>query len=376
MKVRSSSPHAPDTHRPAAFRPRAARAARHRRVATAVALVAAVVLGAMNLAASPASADPLPLSPAPTAELTCSNGTSQLTIHWPAGEYGPWVFGGDVLGDISGPGGTYVTPWDEVRTVPSGWTPISSTFRLNSDPGMQNGYNQVHVHVDGASCPFQTSVGLTMDCPSRTLSTAIGAGHVSFWAIYDDITGDVIDQRFYPDYDPNTGDLIPMPVGPTTLTTTIPTGITRVRAELIVDNTPFSVTQNLACTGGCVRPLSFWSSPQTAPINRWPLTTITAGNATYTAAQAQAEIGLYSTPYFLLRMEQQLIVAKLNRAKGAMTPTLDSLIAEADTFLQAHPVGSTLTQATKNSSESLRTRLLSFNGGNAGVPPCNCGPLT
>lgn len=354
-------------------RPHAVR--RRSRVAAAAVLVAAVVLAALNLGASPASADPLPLSPVPTADLSCDNGTSNLTIHWPAGEYGSWLLNGGYLGDLSGPGGVFAAPTDEVHVVPSGWSPIGSTFRLNRDPGSNISYNESHVTVSGTACPFQTNVTLSMDCASRTLSIAVPAGSVSYYGVFDDSTGAPIDERVYPGFDWNSFTPIPMPEGPATLTAAIPPGVTVVRAELTINGAQFTRSLTLNCSGGCVYPLAVWSSAQRAPLNHWPVTSVTAGNATFTAAQAQVELARYSTPNYLLRMEQQLIVAKLNQARGASSPTLTALIAEGDAFLQAHPVGSTLTVPIRNSSESIRNRLLAFNGGGNELPSCGCGPL-
>lgn len=223
----------------------AAAARTPRRSATVAALTAAFVLAALTIVALPASADPLPLSTTPTVDLTCDSGTSTLTIHWPVGEYGIWRLGDEVLGDVTGPGGVFTTATDEVHVVPSGWTATSSTFRLNLDTGPLSDYNQTHVQPNGASCPFTTTIAFSMHCPTHTLSINVASGHVGSYVIYDDATGTIIDERVYPEYSEDSIEPIPMPVGPVALPVSIPRRVTRVRAELVIDNTSFTASTSV-----------------------------------------------------------------------------------------------------------------------------------
>ena len=119
----------------------------------------------------PAGADPLPLSDPPTASLTCVDGASYFTMHWPAGEYGVWNVGDDALGAFGGPGGVFTAPFDETFVVPPGWQAQHSTARLNLDTVGGAPYNQVHIAVDGTSCPFDTPVQAAIACSDRAAAS-------------------------------------------------------------------------------------------------------------------------------------------------------------------------------------------------------------
>jgi len=337
-------------------------------------LLVSLVVGVLAAFGSPASADPLPLSPVPTAEISCdSGGVSTLTIHWGVGEYGSWRFGGGVLGDVSGPGGVFTAPTDETFTVPAGWQAMTSTFRLNRDTVGDTSYNQEHVNPEGAACPFATDIDLGYTCSTSTLVTSIAAGHVTQLIVYDDVTGDYLTSKDYPRYNLY-GQLVEdIQVGPVDISTVIPSGIQRVRVEVTVDNTVLSETLSISCATGCVRDIDYWSSSHSAPLNQWPLTSVVAGSTTYSRSQAQTVLRSTSTAY-QVRLRQQVIVAKLNQARGASYGGLVALLGQADAELTAHPSDSGMSYAQKQASRALRIALEDFNEGRVtGVPRCGGG---
>ena len=210
-------------------------------------LVAAVACSLLAFAA-PVGADPLPLSDPPSATLACVDGVSVFTIHWPVGEYGTWDIGDQYLGDLSGPGGIFTVPTDESFAVPSGWSPNHSTVRLNRDTVGNTSYNQFHLDLDGAPCPFSTPVTATIDCGTRNLTASVPAGHVTQFAVYDQ-DGGVVYFRQYPRYNLFGVLVEDVHVGPATLAvpTPLPPTVTSVHVVLTVDNTELSTTVDTSC---------------------------------------------------------------------------------------------------------------------------------
>lgn len=212
-----------------------------------VLLVAGIAAALLTLTV-PASADPLPLSDPPTASLTCVDGASYFTMHWPAGEYGVWNVGDDALGAFGGPGGVFTAPFDETFVVPPGWQAQHSTARLNLDTVGGAPYNQVHIAVDGTSCPFDTPVQAAIACSDRSLTLDVPAGAVSALDVYDQ-DGTLLYSTNYPIYDINGVIEQDVPVGPVTVTIPdpAPTTATSIRVVVIVSNATISSTIDTRC---------------------------------------------------------------------------------------------------------------------------------
>ena len=206
----------------------------------------AAIAGVLLTMAVPVDAAPLPLSDPPTATLSCDGTVSTLTMHWPAGEYGDWSIGDPNLGSVSGSGGIFTVPTDESFPVAAGWQAWHSTVRLNRDTVGNTSYNQSHVTVDGASCPFSTPVSAAIICSTRALAVTVPAGHVTTIDVYDQ-DGNVVFTQYYPRYT-IWGDLEEdVLVGPVVIDASVPISATSVRVDLTVDNTQLSTSLDTSC---------------------------------------------------------------------------------------------------------------------------------
>lgn len=97
---------------------------------------------------------------------------------------------------------------------------------------------------------------------------------------------------------------------------------------------------------------------------------ITLGSVTYTRAQAIAVIKQPTKGDQTYSLAQQLIAAKLNVANGSNSSCISATIADADSFLTAHLVGSGVSgdSAAWTVGEPLKSRLDDYNNGKLCAP--------
>ena len=120
----------------------------------------------------------------------------------------------------------------------------------------------------------------------------------------------------------------------------------------------------------CTLTQGFWKNHEEV----WPVEELSLGGVTYTKAQA---LGILRTPprgdatYNLIH---QLIAATLNVAGGADSTVIASVLAEADAWLAANPLGSKPKGATREAGLALAGALDAFNNGVTGPGHCDDGP--
>jgi hypothetical protein len=117
----------------------------------------------------------------------------------------------------------------------------------------------------------------------------------------------------------------------------------------------------------CTLTQGFWKNHG----NSWPVEQLLLGGTTYTKAQA---IAILRTPprgdatYILIH---QLIAAKVNVASGADPTAVATVIANADAWLSAHPLGSSPGGTDREAGIALAALLDTYNSGLTG--PGHCG---
>jgi hypothetical protein len=125
-----------------------------------------------------------------------------------------------------------------------------------------------------------------------------------------------------------------------------------------------------ATVGNCTLTQGFWKNHPSA----WPVDELVLGGTTYSKAEA---LTILDTPprgdatYILI---DQLIAATLSVANGADPSALGSTLADANAWLQAHPLGSKPTGDDRNTGVALAAVLDSYNNGVTG--PGHCGDAT
>jgi hypothetical protein len=128
----------------------------------------------------------------------------------------------------------------------------------------------------------------------------------------------------------------------------------------------------LACDGdgGCTFTQGYWKThcdtctPNTLP---WPVTSLTLGNHSYTAAELEA-IFVPASGNGLLSLAHQLIAAKLNIANGADSSAIDAAIAAADALIGDLIVGVDFLKPSVTSA--LTNELTNYNEGLTGPGHC------
>ena len=119
---------------------------------------------------------------------------------------------------------------------------------------------------------------------------------------------------------------------------------------------------------GCTRGQGYWKNHSEA----WPVSSVTLGTTTYTAAQLLAIFGQPVAGNGLVQLAHQLIAAKLNVASGASTPpAVATGIVAADALiggLVVPPVGSGALATSATSA--LNTLLDNYNSGIVGPGAC------
>ena len=95
----------------------------------------------------------------------------------------------------------------------------------------------------------------------------------------------------------------------------------------------------------------------------WGATSLTIGGVTLTQAELMT---IFDTPVrgdMTIILAKHLIAAKLNLIAGAAAGSINTTIADADTFLGANPVGSKPKGADKQAGEALKDTLDAYNNG-------------
>jgi len=106
----------------------------------------------------------------------------------------------------------------------------------------------------------------------------------------------------------------------------------------------------------------------------WCIETIQLGCMTYTQAQAMVIMRHNSSQDKTYSLAQQLIAAKLNLNCKASNPScVTGLIAAADNFLCAHPVGSGVSanSAAWQQIKATYSALEKYNTGKSCAPSCD-----
>lgn len=104
--------------------------------------------------------------------------------------------------------------------------------------------------------------------------------------------------------------------------------------------------------------IGYWKNHPKA----WPVESITIGGVTYTKTQALDILWNTNAKDATLMLAAQLIGAKLNVLNGA-NPSIQPTIDNADAFLSAHPIGSSLTKAERAYALELKDMLDMYNNG-------------
>ncbi|HEV8480578.1 MAG TPA: hypothetical protein VGR66_07255 [Candidatus Eisenbacteria bacterium] len=107
----------------------------------------------------------------------------------------------------------------------------------------------------------------------------------------------------------------------------------------------------------------------------WPVSSLTLGTVTYTAAQLLQILNQPAKGNGLIILAHQLIAAKLNIAGGADPTPVASVIADADALigsLVVPPIGSGYLNPDDTDTDS--QALDAYNNGNSGVPHCGQVP--
>ena len=125
--------------------------------------------------------------------------------------------------------------------------------------------------------------------------------------------------------------------------------------------------------GDCTLTQGYWKNHE-----EWPVSDLTLGNATYTAAELDAILENETEGDASLILSHQLIAARLNQASGASVPSsVAAAMSDADAWLIANadadgriPYGAASTDAHVAASD-LATELDDFNQGLSGPGHCD-----
>lgn len=107
----------------------------------------------------------------------------------------------------------------------------------------------------------------------------------------------------------------------------------------------------------------------------WPLDNIDLGSVTYTRDESIAILEAPPCCDATLILAHQLIAAKLNVANGADPSDAAETIADADTWLTAHPLGSQPPNPERQEALALAENLEGYNAGFTGPGHCDDEPL-
>jgi hypothetical protein len=122
-----------------------------------------------------------------------------------------------------------------------------------------------------------------------------------------------------------------------------------------------------SATVDCVQGgLGYWKNNPSA----WPVQSIVVGGVTYSKQQALAILKTAPGGDATYILAHQLIPAKLNVLSGVENNVISGVIAQADAWLKAHPLGSKPGQPAKDAGLALKDTLEAFNNGLAGSPTC------
>jgi len=122
-----------------------------------------------------------------------------------------------------------------------------------------------------------------------------------------------------------------------------------------------------ACVNGCTFSQGYWKNHPAA----WPVSTLTLGSVSYTAAQLQSILGTPVGGNGLISLAYQLIAAKLNIANGADGTAVSGTLSSADVMiggLIVPPVGSGV--LAPGSTGALTATLDGYNNGLIGPGSC------
>jgi len=117
----------------------------------------------------------------------------------------------------------------------------------------------------------------------------------------------------------------------------------------------------------CTYTLGYWKTHPEA----WPVEEIPIGGVTYTKTQAVEVLETQPRGDATYLLAHQLIAAKLNISNGADPSAVETTIAEADTWLVEHPLGSKPKGPERQEGIALAQTLDDYNKGAIGPGHCD-----
>jgi hypothetical protein len=163
--------------------------------------------------------------------------------------------------------------------------------------------------------------------------------------------------------------------------------VLRIRAEgdLNAGSSAFSQNYLLTTTAGnnCTFTVGYWKTHGAGAchsgtnLNTWPVSTLTLGTVSYTAAELCAILNTPAAGNGLISLAHQLIAAKLSIANGADATSIASTIAAADALigsLVVPPIGGGF--LSPGSTSGYTSTLTQYNNGLLGPTHCEETPAT
>lgn len=127
------------------------------------------------------------------------------------------------------------------------------------------------------------------------------------------------------------------------------------------------------CAAGVgTRTIGYWKTH-----DEWPVEELTVGGQSYTRSEAQALLATPDGGDRSLALAKQLVATRLNLAAGTDDACIAGVVADADAWLTAHPVGSGVTGGSAawttvadggEGGEDLKDALDDYNNGRSCVP--------
>ncbi len=111
----------------------------------------------------------------------------------------------------------------------------------------------------------------------------------------------------------------------------------------------------------CPKSPGYWKTHPSA----WPAQQLVLGGVTYNASQLSTFLG-YGGSDAATKLARQLVATKFNLLAGS-SPSIQPVVAQADSFLAAHPPGSNPTGSARTQANNLKAQLEAYNTGGCQV---------
>ena len=155
---------------------------------------------------------------------------------------------------------------------------------------------------------------------------------------------------------------------PTPLSLSILLSVALIAGLLVRPNV--TVAASNAQGGICVYTPGSWS----AHPESWPVTSLKIGGVNYGKPRLLQLLNTSEDGQPGYSLARQLIAARLNIASGAGSSLISGDLSKAESFLAAHPLGSTLSRTNRKMATGLAAELEDYNTGEHG--PHGCRPHT